>query len=172
MTIKKRIPPILLHPSSGPFSIDQAAKRATQIYVGNIPHATLAQDLVKYLHAQVLALFPSNSTSASILRCQVKRKHNSTFAFVLVRSMEIAKALQHSPSLIFGGRQLKVRPVTKAKFQRPMGIEPGFECGGFQLCAEWPHGELTCLWAVSSDVNFQVSRFITARSIGLGLRKD
>lgn len=118
------------------------------MFVGNVPHGTLAPDLVTYLHAKVLSLLPRNPTAASILRCEVKRG-KSTFAFVTLRTREIAQALQHC------GTPLRIKPAT-ATFRRPMGVEPGFECGELQLCAEWPPGELTCLWAVKSDVKFQV----------------
>ncbi len=129
-----------------------------EVFVGNVPHGTRAPDLVNYLHAKVLLLSSSTmtSTEAHILRCEVKRKV-STFAFVTLRSREIAQALQDCTDLVFGGRTLSVRP-SKATFQRRMGTAPGFKCGGFQLCAEWPPGELTCLWAVESEVKFQVRK--------------
>lgn len=82
-------------------------------------------------------------------------KKGSTFAFVTLRSTEIAEALQNHARLVFGGRELKVKP-SRAAFRRPMGTAPGFQCGGFQLCAEWPPGELTCLWEKTSEVTFQV----------------
>lgn len=154
----------LLRPYSCPVSINQAAKKTFEIYVGNVLHGTLAPDLVKYFHGEVVTRrLTSDSTGASILRCQVKRKHRgNTFAFVTLRSREIAEALMSGESLIFGGRRLNIGP-SKAKFKRPVGVEPGFKCGGFQLCAEWPPGELTCLWAVKSGLKFQVSRSIPAR---------
>lgn len=135
----------------------QAVKKTVEIFVGNVPHGTKAVDLVKFLHGKVLLLLPPSPTTpteAPILRCQVVKK-GSTFAFVTLRSREIADALQHCRGLVFGGRDLRVKPP-RASFQRPMGTAPGFKCGAFQLCAEWPPGELTCLWAVTSEVTFQV----------------
>lgn len=84
-------------------------------------------------------------------------RKGSTFAFVMLRSRDFAEVLQNCASLEFGGRKLRVKPP-RAAFRRPMGIAPGFKCGGLQLCAEWPPGELTCLWAVTSDVTFQVPK--------------
>ena len=83
-----------------------------------------------------------------------------------LRSMEIAEALQSCASLVYGGRKLRVKP-RRAAFRRPMGTAPGFKCGGFQLCAEWPPGELTCLWAATSDVKFQVRTPATVGSTSL-----
>lgn len=124
-----------------------------EIFVGNVPHGSLAQDLVKFL----LKLLPSDSTGASVLRCEVKRNRKSTFAFVRLRSGEVAEDLRHNcGTLVFGGRPLRIKPA-KATFRRPMGTQPGFACGELQLCAEWPPGELTCLWAVNLDVKFQVN---------------
>lgn len=127
-----------------------------EVYVGNVPHGTEARDLVNYLHGQVLLLLSSTAppAEAPILRCEVF-KRRSTFAFVTLRSREVAEALQNCASLVFGGRPLRVKPPRVA-FRKPMGTARGFKCGGFQLCAEWPPGELTCLWAVQSDVTFQV----------------
>lgn len=138
-------------------TLSQAAKKNVDIFVGNVPHGTKAADLVKYLHGKALLLSPTTATTptkAPIVRCQVKKK-GSTFAFVTLSSREIAEALQNCTSLVFGGRELRVKPA-RAEFQRPMGTAPGFECGGLQLCAEWPPGELTCLWAAESEVTFQV----------------
>lgn len=138
--------------------LSQAANKIVDVFVGNVPHGTRAPDLVNYLHAKILLFSSSTTTSteAHILRCEVMRK-GSTFAFVTLRSREIAEALQDCAGLEFGGRMLRVKP-SKATFQRRMGIAPGFKCGGFQLCAEWPPGELTCLWAVTSEVKFQVKK--------------
>ena len=128
------------------------------LYVGNVPHGTLAPDLVKFLQRQVLLLRPSNAASAAapVLRCELKRKGRSTYAFVTLSTSEIAEALQQNGAVVFGGRILSIRRANAA-FRRPMGTAPAFKCGGLQLCTEWPPGgELTCLWAVKSEVKFQV----------------
>eukprot|EP00752_Nemacystus_decipiens_P006552 g5899.t2 len=156
----------------GQREFEEAAKKTVEIFVGNVSHGTKAADLVKYFQNKALSFSPPSTTSteASILRCQLK-KTRSTFAFVTVRSIELAEALQNCASLVFGGRKLTVKPA-KARFQRPMGTAPGFTCGGLQLCAEWPPGELTCLWAVKSEVTFQVSRTSSLASLKFKDERD
>ncbi|CAB1112421.1 unnamed protein product [Ectocarpus sp. CCAP 1310/34] len=138
----------------------RAAKKQVEVYIGNVPHGTLAPDLAKFLQGSVLRLSSPSPALAttSILRCEVKRNAKATFAFVVLRSREIADVLQSYEDLVFGGRTLRIRP-SKARFRRPMGTAPGFRCGGLQLCVQWPPGDLTCLWAVKSGVTFQVKVF-------------
>ena len=106
--------------------------------------------------------FDEDDAGLPVLKCTVRSRSHSrkTYAFVVVRSKQMADAILYA-SHSLGGRSLLTGPSKHSRRQR-VGISPGFDCRSFQLCAEWPPGELTCLWEVSSCVSFQVSRCPTA----------
>lgn len=125
------------------------------LFVGNIPHDTLAPQLVKHLQG-ALQSTGYVGESPPILRCEIKwgKKRGSTYAFVIVRSEDLATVLLGLNSSM-KGRKLRINR-SSASYVRPMGTSTGFSCGGFQLCVQWPQEGLTCLWQVDSGVTFQV----------------
>lgn len=136
-----------------------------EIFIGNVPHHTKAKDLAMALESILESSMPysfmgplgfsQRTPKGHILRCCVRRKGSRTFAFVMLRSEAGAQALQ-SASPQFGGRRLHIKP-SKAVAHKGLVMTEWFPCKGFQLCADWPPGKLTCVWEVtSSQVAFQV----------------
>lgn len=127
------------------------------MYVGSVPVRTTAGQLALHLHAFFRREGLGDDARPPILKCMVQTKKRSpiTYAFVRLRSEKLATAIIGA-RVTFGGRELSMKR-SKSPTVKPVGSSPGFECLAFQLCAEWPPNELTCLWEATSGVSFQVS---------------
>lgn len=137
----------------------QENRRTVNLFVGNVPHGTspsaLAKCLEGYLRGYGRWQGPSRRATR-ILRCQVQRKGVSTFAFVVVGCEEDAQELE-TGALRLGGRALAIKRSRGTVKNRPVGGNV-YWCGGFQLCAEWPPGHMTCVSQVTTRTALQVSQ--------------
>ncbi|CAN0335609.1 unnamed protein product, partial [Ascophyllum nodosum] len=150
----------------GQSRLKEDARKLVNLFVGNVPHGTLAPALVSHLQETLQSTKGFvDPGSPPILRCDMKRQKNrgGTYAFVIVRSEDVAKAFLGQVCYM-EGRKLRINR-SSASYVRPMGISSGFTCCGFQLCVEWPRKGLTSLWEVTSAVTFQVSRTSSLASL-------
>lgn len=128
---------------------------SVEICIRNVAIGTKAVQLAAHLNLVLVREGFSVDEGSLVLECLVQSKPNSpvTYAFV---SRKVATAIIATRHNGFRGRQFSAEISKSRKVQQPVAGSPGFGCLAFQLCAEWPPNELTCLWEATSRVSFQV----------------